>query len=205
MPCEEISAPATQVSYSTRAEQLLVESTFKATTTFPAEYHIGLTKVGFMWYALEGSGPYGNGAASSINSTDYFHWSSNNVDNMGTNPTHTCAKASSTYTYTHFNGSISLYSDLKTAALYTSNTSTNTYGWVSQLCTSSLGFVCRIPRCAGLLLAASHCTSRSRSARLQHKRFVPASSLERRHLQDQLYLPSFAPSGISSTCGCHTV
>ena len=159
LPWLQGSSPSkrpSQVSYRTRAEQLLVESTFKATTAFPAEYHIGLTKLGFMWYGLDGSGAYGNGAASSIASPDYFHWSSNNVDNMGTNPTHTCSKASSSYTYTHFNGSSGLYSDLKTAALYLSNTTTNTYGWVSQLCTSSLGYVCKIPRCAASLPCSLH-------------------------------------------------
>jgi hypothetical protein len=67
---------------------------------------------------------------------------------MGTYPAYTCAKATSTYTYTSFGGNSSVFADVKTTALYSSNTSTNTYGWLAQACTSSLAYVCEMPRWA---------------------------------------------------------
>jgi hypothetical protein len=79
--------------------------------------------------AADGSGAVGNGAASTNSSSDWYHWGQGNVDAMGTNPTWTCARASSTGAYTHFWGSSSMYADLKNTTLFFSNISTNTQGW----------------------------------------------------------------------------
>jgi hypothetical protein len=110
-------------------------------------YHIGYIKIGNLWYATDGrGGMVGNGAASSNTSSSYYHWGYYNVETMGTYPAYTCAKATSTYTYTGFGGNPDNFTQVKTAAMYSSNTSTNTYGWLAQACTTSLPFVCEMPR-----------------------------------------------------------
>jgi hypothetical protein len=69
-------------------EQFTVESTFKASSaSWPTtEYHIGFSSstngAYLVWYAAD-STYAGNGAASNVNSSSYYHWDSTSTVNQG--------------------------------------------------------------------------------------------------------------------------